>query len=229
MIIFHKKNTRFDLAFPLVDGATPRLFNTGESITVLAYSQDGTGVWTLLTIADPATEIAATGIYEITLTAAEMNHDRVILKLTGGTTALDTMIEFDLSPNFAVFTLGPTSLGLNVDNFIGDPSDLGIFKKEAKSFALTILDSDGNAVDMTGKTLRFTVETIADPPVSKFAVTGGSITLSGDDSEIVNVAVTSTNSDLNATKYHWRLWDTVAEKLWQHGMFEIVDTSESAT
>lgn len=229
MIIFHKKNTRFDLAFPLLDGATPRLFNSGISPTFVAYYQDGTGSWTLLTIADSVTEIASTGIYEITLTAAELNHDRVIIKFTGGATALDSAVEFDLSPNFAQFTLGPTSLGLNLANFIGNPTTLGIFKKEAKTFALTITDTDGVVVDMSAKTLRFTVETIADAPVSQFGLTGGSITISGDDNEIVSVAVTSSNSDLNAIKYQWRLWDTVAEIVYQHGIFEIVDTSESST
>ncbi len=229
MIIFHKKNTRFDLAFPLLDGAIPRLFNSGISPTLVAYSQDGTAAWTLLTIADSVTEIASTGIYEITLIASELNHDRVIIKFTGGATALDLAVEFDLSPNFAQFTLGPTSLGLNLENFVGEPTDLAVFKKEAKTFVLTITDTSGVAVDLSSKTLRFTVETKADPPVSLFAVSGGSITVSGDDNEIANVSVADTDTDKNADKYRWRLWDDGAVEVLQHGGFEIVDTSESAT
>ena len=133
MIIFHKKNTRFDLSFPILDGATPRLFNSGISPTFVAYSQDGTGAWTLLTIADTISEIASTGVYEITLIAAELNHDKVLIKYTGGATPLDAMVLFNLSPNFASFTLGPTSLGLDLANFVGDPSDLALFKKESKT------------------------------------------------------------------------------------------------
>lgn len=229
MIIFHKKNTRFDLAHPVLDGATPRLFNSGISPTFVAYSQDGTGAWTLLTIADSYTEIDSTGVYEITLTAAELNHDRVFIKYTGGSTPLDAMVEFDLSPTFASFTLGPISSSLNADNTSSNPVNLATFKVEAKFIVLAILDSDGVAVDMSSKTLSFIVETIADAPVSQFELTGGSIVVSGDDSNIVTVAVTSTNTDLNAKKYQWRLWDTVAEIVWQHGIFEIVDTSESVT
>lgn len=229
MIIFHKKNTRFDLAHPVLDGATPRLFNSGISPTFVSYSQDGTGAWALLTIADSYTEIASTGVYEITLTAAELNHDRVLIKYTGGATPLDAMVLFDLSPNFAQFTLGPTLTSLELDNTVGRPTNLSVFKVEAKTFVLTIVDADGVAVDMSSKTLRFTVETIADAPVSQFGLTGGSIVVSGDDNEIVSVSVSSSNTDINSTKYQWRLWATVEERVYQHGIFEIVDTSESNT
>ncbi len=108
MIIFHKKNTRFDLAFPLLNEATPRIFLTGLSPTITAYSQDGIAAWILLTITDTVSEIDSTGIYELTLTAAEFNHDRVIIKFTPGATSLDVAVIFDLSPNFAILTLGPT-------------------------------------------------------------------------------------------------------------------------
>ena len=229
MVIFHKKNTGFDLSFPLIDADTPRLFLSGASPTLVAHSQDGTGAWTLLTIADTVSEIDSTGLYEITLTAAELNHDRVLIKFTGGSTPLDTMVEFDLSPTFAAFILGPTSSTLDIANFVGVPNKLAIFKKESVTFVFTIKDINGVAVDMSGKALEFVVETIADPPVSQFALTGGSITVSGDDNEIVSVSVTSTDSDLDADKYQWRLWDTTAEIVFQHGTFEIVDTSKSLT
>ena len=110
MVIFHKKNTRFDLVFPLIDGVTPRVFNTGESVTLVAWSQDGTGAWASLTIADTVSEIETSGIYEVTLTAAELNHDKVVIKLSGGATIVELTVKFDLAPNFANLTLGPTVL-----------------------------------------------------------------------------------------------------------------------
>lgn len=229
MIIFHKKNTAYELSVPILDGATPRLFNSGISPTFVAYYRDIGGSWTLHTIADSFTEIASTGFYVLSITAAELNHDRVFIKYSGGATQLDAGVVFDLSPNFASFTLGPISSSLNSDNITSNPVNLSVFKKEAKSIVLAILDSNGVAVDMSSKTLRFTVETIADAPVSQFGLTGGSIVVSGDDSNIVTVAVTSINTDLNAIKYQWRLWDTGAEIVWQHGIFEVVDTSESST
>lgn len=108
MIIFHKKNTRFDLAFPLQNATTPRIFLTGLSPTITAYSQDGAAAWAILSIADTVSEISTIGVYELTLTAAELNHDRVIIKFIPGATSLDVAVIFDLSPNFAILTLGPT-------------------------------------------------------------------------------------------------------------------------
>lgn len=80
MQIEHKKNTAYYLAFPMVDSASPASFKAGVSPVDTAYSKDGAGAWTTLAITDTATEIASTGVYEIDLTAAELNHDQVIIK-----------------------------------------------------------------------------------------------------------------------------------------------------
>lgn len=230
MIIFHKKNTALSVPIPILNGSTPRLFATGLSPTFAAYYKDGTGSWTSLTVAASFTEIATTGVYDLSFTAAELNHDQVFVKYSsGGATSVDAQITINLSPNFATFVLGPVASSLNANNFIGDPTDLAIFKAAAKDFVLTILDSDGVAVDMSSKTLEFVVETRANPPVQSFAVSGGSIVVSGSDNNIVTVSVANTDSDKDATKYNWRLWDSVNNIVWLHGLFEIVDTSETST
>ena len=113
-----------------------------------------------------------------------------------------------------------------LDNLVADPINLAVFKKEIKSFVLTIKDTAGLVIDMSSKTLRFTVETIADPPVNQFTIVNANITKT---TTTVIVPVTATNTDLNAEKYQWKLWEVTAEIVWQHGTFEIVDTSESST
>jgi len=87
MEIVHKKNTSYTLAFPMVDATTPSAFKSGETVTDEAYYKDGAGAWTTLAITDTAAEVATLGIYEITLTAAELNHDQVFIKMTAGSSA----------------------------------------------------------------------------------------------------------------------------------------------
>ena len=77
-----KKNVADEVFFPMVSTADNDVFISGESVTDTAYYKDGAGAWTALAITDTVTEIASTGLYEVSLTAAELNHDFVIIKLT---------------------------------------------------------------------------------------------------------------------------------------------------
>lgn len=95
MIIQHKKNTAFELAFPMVDSVTPASFKTGLFPTDTGYYKDGAGAWTVLDIVDTATQIGTTGVYEISLTAAELNYDWVVIKFSAAGAA-DTLITFKL-------------------------------------------------------------------------------------------------------------------------------------
>jgi hypothetical protein len=96
MIIPHKKNTAYYLVVPMVDSTTPASFKTGLSPTDTAYYKDGAGAWTSLAITDTLTEIGATGLYALSLTASEMNHDWVIIKITASGAA-DTFVMFRMS------------------------------------------------------------------------------------------------------------------------------------
>ena len=96
MQIEHKKNTLYYLAFPMVTTASPETFASGETVADTAYYKDGAGSWTSLSITDTVSEIASTGMYEIDLTAAELNHDQVIIKMTS-TNSADTAFLFNLN------------------------------------------------------------------------------------------------------------------------------------
>ena len=98
MQIEHKKNTAYYLAFPMVSDTTPESFVTGETVTDTAYYKDGAGAWTSLAITDTVAEIGTTGMYEIDLTAAELNHDMVLIKMTS-TNSADTAFLFKLNAN----------------------------------------------------------------------------------------------------------------------------------
>jgi len=98
MEIVHKKNTAYYLVVPMVDSATPANFKAGLSPTDTAYSKDGAGVWTALAIADVLTEIGSTGVYALSLIAAELNHDQVLIKLSSAGAA-DSMVLFRMNTN----------------------------------------------------------------------------------------------------------------------------------
>lgn len=96
MEIVHKKNTAYYLVVPMIDSTTPASFKTGLSVLDTAYYKDADGSWTALAITDTFTEIGSTGMYALDLTAAEMNHDQVIIKLTSAGAA-DSMVVFKMN------------------------------------------------------------------------------------------------------------------------------------
>jgi len=98
MEIAHKKNTAYYLAIPMIDSTSPASFKSGLTVVDTAYSKDGSGAWTALAISDTLTEIGSSGVYEVDLSAAEMNHDQVLIKLSASGAA-DSMVLFKLDLN----------------------------------------------------------------------------------------------------------------------------------
>ncbi len=86
-----KKNAAAEIMFAMVDSTTPASLKSGVSPVDTPYSRDGAGAWTTLAITDAATEIGTTGMYTIELTAAEMNHDLIMIKMAVAGAA-DTVI-----------------------------------------------------------------------------------------------------------------------------------------
>ena len=91
-----KKNAVYYLSFPAINSSTPESYVSGESIVDSAYYKDGVGAWTSMAIADTVSEIGSTGVYELDLSASELNHDKVLIKFTS-TNMADDMVMFDLS------------------------------------------------------------------------------------------------------------------------------------
>ncbi len=76
------KNVAAEIMFPMIDSADPNLFKSGLTVADTAYYKDGVGSWTSLAITDTITEIGTTGMYTLEMTATELNHDLIMVKLT---------------------------------------------------------------------------------------------------------------------------------------------------
>lgn len=98
MELIREKNKATRIAFPMVDSATPASFKTGETVADTGFSSDAGAAYISLAIAATVSEVGSTGMYELALTAAEMNHDQIIIKFTS-TNAADQgiIINTDLS------------------------------------------------------------------------------------------------------------------------------------
>ena len=105
-----------------------------------------------------------------------------------------------------------------------DPITFQCFQNEPKSFSVTVNDADVNAVDLSGKTLRFVVQDENNPTTAIFDVESGGITISGDNNEVATIAVTAGNT-ATAANYLWRLWEVDTAVL-AHGPFQIIPAAD---
>ena len=178
MEIFRKKNEATIIVFPMVTAASPETFDTGETVTDTAYYSDAEGTLTSLAITDTVSEIGSTGMYELSLTASEMNHDLIIIKMTSGTAADSAIIirtrAVDLDDLVRATTPANTldvnaagEAGIDLDNTSGTltsaditsvagaaVTSLGANVITAASINANALDNKGNwNVDKTGYAL----------------------------------------------------------------------------
>jgi len=107
---------------------------------------------------------------------------------------------------------------------IGDPLELVMFYGEEQVHVFTVTDVDGNVVDLSTMSLRFTVETTAATPIKQFDAEA--ITVSGASNEVANVTIGDTQSDITPAVYQWRLWDDNGPTVYMHGTLAILSTSE---
>ena len=123
------------------------------------------------------------------------------------------------------FVLGPVVGAPSAANLVGTAIPLAMFRAELKIFNLTHLDDDGDPVDLSGMTLRFVVETTAQPPVEKFNVATSEITVTGNGNEIANCTISAAKSDITEGDYQWRLWDDSVPQILLFGGFDILPAS----
>lgn len=106
-------------------------------------------------------------------------------------------------------------------NRVGSPATLEMFRHDAKTFSLTVQDGAGDSVDLTGRTLRFVVIDGNHPHNDVFDVEAGGITITGKTSEVANVTVSTSQSDLPDSTYVWRLRDVTSAATLAHGQFVV--------
>lgn len=87
------------------------------------------------------------------------------------------------------------------------PQRLETWQLSADTLLITVLDEDGNAVDITGLTLRFVAHDANDPATGEFQVADGSISKGGANKNEATVSVTPTETANSMTNGHWELWN----------------------
>lgn len=177
---YRKKNTATYYAEPMIDTTTPAQFVTGETVTDTAYYKDGAGAWTSLAITDTFSEIGTTGIYEIDLTAGEMNHDQIIIKMTS-TNGADNLI---------VITTGDAE----IDDLVRSTTPANTLDVNATGEAGIDLDNTSGTLAKTTDITGFN-DIAATDIVSAGAIT----TLAGAVVNVDTVDTTTTNSDMRGT------------------------------
>jgi hypothetical protein len=197
MIIEHQKNTLFYLVFPMVDKASPESFKTGETVADTAYSKTGAGAWTTLAITDTVSEIGSTGMYELDLTAGELNFDMVAIKFTA-TNSADTMVIFRMDGNIPVNVeaieagaITAAAIATNAVDADALAADAATQIRDAVTGGAYALDTDANGrlriVDGTG-----TGE--LDTASGKVSITDGAIAAATFAAGAVNAAALATDA-----------------------------------
>jgi len=112
------------------------------------------------------------------------------------------------------------------------PIALEMYQGAYRVFALTVLDANGDAVDLGALTLRMVVHDPEDPTTANFAVEDGVITRTGAGNEVANVPVDPTQSASVLRNYRWLLWDVTDEDQEQvllHGLFNVLPAAQTAS
>jgi hypothetical protein len=208
MIIQHKKNTIRYLSFPMVDSTTPANFKTGVSPADTAYSKDTTGAWTTLAITDTATEIASTGVYEIDLSAAEMNHDVVCIKFSVSGAA-DSAYVFDMR------ALGDTTIIGGSGNPRAAGNSINVYTTEAIVLPdMTPVDPTTNdTADISAVTCEVIIETLDNADVNIIA--DGSLTKTATTFTFTTPALTTT------AQRRWAIRATTGGKVYGQGPYNV--------
>lgn len=174
-----RKGVEYRLIIAMIDASNPAAFKSGETVTDAAYYLDGTGAWASLAISDTFSEIGSTGIYEITLSAAEMNHDQIMVKASS-TNGQATYALLDLEADSF------DSLGTDIDAILADTGTDGVAVSQTIRNAIAdsvLRRSFANAKAASGpdaKTGRSLLGTVA-KNVNKVAVSGSTLTVYEED------------------------------------------------
>jgi hypothetical protein len=99
--------------------------------------------------------------------------------------------------------MGPLVAVREPGNRIMSPMKLEMWKAQNKQFDIAVVDADGAAVSLVGKTLRFVVGDTQAQPVGVFDVEAASITIA---TNVATVPVTGAQAAVASTERQWWLW-----------------------
>lgn len=119
-------------------------------------------------------------------------------------------------------TLGAVQTTVEAGNRVSAPVLLEMWQDEAKTFTLTIQDTNGDPVDLSGMTLRFVVANELNPPVGKFQVDEPTLFVSGTSDEVANVPVSAVQAATANEHWRWWLWNVTTNAVLSNGPFKIL-------
>lgn len=155
---------------------------------------------------------AGSGTYSETTDSLEAVRDRGDAAWTGGSAAI---------------TFTPVTSTVSTGEVVS--THLIAYQASAPSYVFTIVDSDGNAVNLSGKTVRFIAFQPGSTTSSIFSrETGGSgITVSGAGNNEVTVTLTTSNT-ADPESLEYILWNTTDSLVLGAGRFEIRSVPKAA-
>lgn len=126
----------------------------------------------------------------------------------------------------AMFNILPISSVASDDGSQNATSLVGYQYSALGPLVITVTDVDGNAVDLSGDSLKFIVWNESDPSIIIFTIPGdgGSITVSGAGNNIATIAAPSTLMTTAYRSLRWKLFDTTEkiQRAWGYLTIQIM-------
>jgi len=119
------------------------------------------------------------------------------------------------------FITGPLVAVQDPANPLSKLVRLAMHQNADKIFTIVILDADGDAVDLSGKTFRFVVHTDNQKTVGNFKIDDDGITLSGVANNVVKIRVQPAQSTVALNANRWILWNVTDKAALAYGTFQV--------
>jgi hypothetical protein len=212
-------------------------FTTRDATTGAATNADSTPTGTLVIQGvDQVTTVTITNIstglyrYSVTLPTLTANYHvqiRIAATVNG---VSDSAIVFSDSATFNALNITPVTATAN-PQFFAETNLPSMAVASAPLVTWAIVDSDDVAVNLSGKTVRLTASRTNESSAAAvfYHETGGSgITISGTDSNNVNVQFTITDTATPGQFYYW-IWNITDNIALVNGTIPIVPAKKTTT
>lgn len=119
-------------------------------------------------------------------------------------------------------SLVPTASTVSTGEVSGQ--DLVGYQHAAQAFTFTVVDSEGDVIDLDGKTVSFRAH---DPALPTTAIVSRTGAVSGDNNNVVTVSLTNTDT-ATAKRYAYRLWNVTDKQILAAGVWHVNENPASA-
>jgi len=177
---------------------------TGDSANITAYlALDNTAIAQATNSVSEVDATKAPGVYKLALTQAETNANTLIVSATSTTNyvVIDPVLCYPYTASQYVVA-GNAALAASADV----QQDVEVYQQASGGDLIwTITDANGDAVDLSGSTLRLLVKKYDDSVLFTLGTGGSGITVGGDEDNEVTCSYSTANTATAAT-YKYELW-----------------------